>query len=417
MDETAELAAINTAQGTPPPASAGVRRLALCFDGTWNDLDSQTNVARLFRAIGTTATGCADQLSFYDSGVGTRPLERVRGGMFGVGLDRNVLEGYCWLCNNYRAGEARADADDPGGEAFDRGDRIFLFGFSRGAFTARSLAGLINRLGVLDRTRVGLADGELFTPRTAAVREAWDLYRKALPDTGTAPRDMAECVAFRARAAVTVKIAMVGVWDTVGALGVPKFRAPIPLPTGGSYRFHDTALGRVIETAYQAIGIDEQRCDYMITLWTRPSGRLWAREVEQRWFPGAHANVGGGYDGDLLCDPPLLWMAQKAAAQGLAFNGGAECLARAPADFALDGSEYLTPVRDSYAEFMHGLYRFVSPVVDGGRALRRMMVESDGLNQVVDPTAWLKWDADASYRPANLARSGRSDSLDSGGGR
>jgi hypothetical protein len=200
------------------------------------------------------------------------------------------------------------------------------------------------------------------------------------------------------------------VWDTVGALGIPRFRAPIPLPVGTDCRFHDTRLGRVIETAYHAVAIDEQRRDCDAILWTAPSGRLWAREVEQRWFPGAHANVGGGYAGDLLCDPPLLWMAQKAAAQGLIFNDNAGCVAGAPAAFALDGSEYLSPVRDSYAEFLGGLYRIASPVIDGGRHIRTMMVAAEGVNQTVDPTAWMKWDADSGYRPVNLARCGRAAS-------
>jgi len=145
-------------------------------------------------------------------------------------------------------------------------------------------------------------------------------------------------------------------------------------------------------------------------------------EVEQRWFPGAHSNVGGGYDDDLLPDPPLAWIASKAVQRGLHFvndRGAVDAgsgvrppsLAKVPAAFELDGREYLSSVRDSYAEFMGGGYRLLRsvPLVGGGRTYRRMLVEQDGVRQSIDETAHKKIAADPGYRPPNLAQAGRLD--------
>ena len=143
--------------------------------------------------------------------------------------------------------------------------------------------------------------------------------------------------------------------------------------------------------------------------------------MEQRWFPGAHADVGGGYEDDLLPDPPLAWLANKAAERSLQFvNDSGEVdpatkapltsVAKPPAAFNLDGREYLSPVHDSYAEFMGGVYRFLRSFPGaGGRVFRRMLVDQDGIGQTIDPTALQKLDADSAYRPPNLAQAGRVD--------
>src|SRR5678816_4400855 len=124
---------------------ANPTRLAVCFDGTWNSYDQQTNVSRLYAAIADAQSGCGEQLKFYDEGVGTTSGERLRGGLFGRGLDQNILQGYCWLIDNYLPG-ALLPADDQG-QQFSDGSKLYILGFSRGAFTARSLCGLINRCG------------------------------------------------------------------------------------------------------------------------------------------------------------------------------------------------------------------------------------------------------------------------------
>jgi len=377
-----------------------VARLVLCFDGTWNTPEDQTNVARIYAAIADQHSGCESQLKFYDEGVGTATGSRLRGGALGLGLDRNILEGYCWLANQWLDSGATTSE---GGETFRVGPDIFLFGFSRGAYTARSLAGLVNRCGLPRRN-----GREAFHPDSKVVRQAWDLYR-----TDYGKEDgRAECRAFREQNCHDVKIRFIGAWDTVGALGVPMFSMR-GVFSRLRYGFHDTTLGRVIEHAYHAIAIDEHRKDYQVTLWDPPQHGF-TRAIEQRWFPGAHGNVGGGYEDDLLPDPPLRWIALHAIDHGLEFVDEMKtrlrqqptCKQALPHDFELRGDEYLSPVRDSYAHFLWGMYsklRFFR----GGRHYRPML--TGAAHETVDESAQMKWNADARYRPRNFAHAGRAE--------
>jgi uncharacterized protein (DUF2235 family) len=400
------------------PATGSIKRLILCFDGTWNSPEDQTNVSRLYAAIADVYGGCQGQLKFYDTGVGTMTGSRLTGGALGWGLDENILQGYCWLINEFLsfAGVPRA-APEADGEVFDVGPDIFIVGFSRGAYTARSLAGLINRCGVPrkelfagERNRITSKVDDRANTKSRLVQQAWDLYRLRFPK-GTDGRMQAPCVAYRQQHCWNVKVKMLGVWDTVGALGVPAL-SNRPLARA-KYGFYDTSLGRVIEHAYHAVAIDEQREDYQVTLWeaAHPVG---TREVEQRWFPGAHANVGGGYQDDLLPDPPLKWIAEKGLALGLEFTdefqmrlGRAQCKNALPEDFKLRGDEYLSPVRDSYKEFLRGIYRVLRTIALRGRYYRPMLV--GGVGETIDETAHMKWAADPHYRPKNFAFAGRRD--------
>ncbi len=399
-----------------PPAQ--VKRFILCFDGTWNTPEDQTNVSRMYAEIADQHAGCDDQLKFYDAGVGTSEGSKLTGGALGWGIDYSILQGYCWLINEYIGySDATPPAAEADGQCFAAGPDIFIFGFSRGAFAARSLAGLINRCGVLKRK---LFEGPVnpitkkkvdrATPDSPLVRDAWKLYQRHFDD-GVDSRLQEPCVKLREASAIPVKIKFLGVWDTVGALGVPMFSKTWLART--KYGFHDMSLGRVIENAYHAVAIDEQREDYQVALWdaTHPCG---TQVVEQRWFPGAHANVGGGYQDDLLPDPPLRWMAEKALRHGLEFTdqsqlqlGKLTCKAALPSEFSLRGDEYLSPVRDSYAEFLHGVYRGLRTVATKGRYYRPMLTQ--GINETIDETAHLKWSAQPTYRPPNFANAGRSD--------
>jgi len=407
------------------------RRLVLCFDGTWNTDRSNTNVTRLYRKIADNQSGCGEQCRFYDEGVGTQWGERFRGGVLGMGLDRNIRDGYAWLATQFPSkADPKLDA-----QGFVDGPLLYLLGFSRGAFTARSLGGLINYVGIprLDTMRAEKADAPLRDH--PAVRKAWDLYaqrpsadeRKQMQENkaDAALRKRineydAQIDRFRKENAIyPVRIHFLGVWDTVGALGIPRVLdySWIPRPSD-TYRFHDTSLCRNVRFAYHAVAIDEQRAPYCVTLWT---GRQETNEeVEQRWFPGAHADVGGGYEDDLLPDPPLAWIAAKAAECGLHFVNDRQepdetgkvpaSVPHSPAAFDLDGKEYLSPVHDSYAEFARGLYRVLRSLPGaGGRVYRRMLVDADGINQTLDATALKKLDADPGYRPPNLAQAGRVD--------
>lgn len=417
------------------PLKPGQNRLILCFDGTWNTPEDHTNVFRLYAAIPDQSTGCSQQLKFYDEGVGTTFDTRITGGALGLGLGENVLKGYCWLIQHYRpsAGadgqplviEEQADPGEPAAQLFHDGDHIFSFGFSRGAFTARSLAGLVNRCGVLKRAL--FAAGEEITPKHPQVQAAWKLYRQDLgkeaADHGCPTRNLAVCEDFRRDHSWTPKVHFVGVWDTVGALGVPDFNGTNLPFSPMRFGFHDASLSRVIENGYHACAIDENRPDFAVTLWDAVCHP--GQQVEQRWFPGAHANVGGGYEDDTLPDPPMKWLCERAIGCGLEFrkdflaSGEGSCAAALPREFELVGNEYLGPVRDSYKEFAGGVY---APLRDfrallgsghfNGRLYRPMLVY--GCNETIDGSATQKVARDPSYRPPNLTHAGRDDLNDAG---
>jgi hypothetical protein len=182
------------------------------------------------------------------------------------------------------------------------GDEIYLFGFSRGAFTARSIVGLISAVGLLKRWSLKY------------VGKAWKYFREH-----DRPHSPAHFVAEYPGAEVheDVRIAFLGVWDTVGALGIPghlfeKVNARL-------YGFYDTSLCPIVKRAYHALAIDEHRDSFVPTLWTGAIPET-CEEVEQVWFAGAHADVGGGYDTRKLADIPLRWMADKARAAGLVLD-------------------------------------------------------------------------------------------------
>jgi uncharacterized protein (DUF2235 family) len=389
----------------PAAASRATMRLALCFDGTWNDPEDHTNVSRIFSAIADVHSGCHRQLKFYDAGVGTEVGNRIRGGASGRGLDTNVLQGYSWLVQQYEQGADGEVLTEADGQKFRKGDEIYLFGFSRGAFTARSLGGLINRCGIVKRSRIAEHRSKTaLGPGHPLIRHAWDLYRKA-----GQRRDSPEARTFRQQNAWDVKIRFIGVWDTVGALGIP-FIKKIFAPLQARHQFHDTKLGRVVEHAYQAIAIDEHRKDFDVALWTGTDHQQWNAKVEQRWFPGAHSNVGGGYEDDLLPDPSLYWMSCKARDCGLEFSRklmpakptDVTCSTEVPKDFELQGNEYLGNVRDSYEEMAFGVYRVLT-----SRHYRQMLVK--GCNECIDESAHLKWANDPRYRPRNFSSAGRTD--------
>lgn len=377
------------------------RRLILCFDGTWNTPESDTNVWRLYSGIPDVHAGYDCQVKFYDKGVGTEKGTRILGGALGLGLDANVLDGYCWLARQYAPGEGRM-TEYAGESDLADGDEIYLFGFSRGAFTARSLCGLIGRCGILRRDMFASADGTIdlrnIQKDHPIVQQAWQHYRISPAQLDRDSAAKARVEAFRRDHSHRVKVRFIGVWDTVGALGIP---TSLPLSLARArYQFHDTELGKLVENAYHAMAIDEHRKSFNATLWTRWQAH---QSVEQRWFPGAHCNVGGGYQDDLLPGPPLKWIADQAAATGLVFSrdpAGDATPGRIPRDFELLGNEYLSPVRNSYKDFMGGLYAAIT------RPFYRRML-ADGVKEVVDPTAHRKWALDPAYRPENLAMAGQ----------
>lgn len=265
-----------------------MKRIVVCCDGTWNNDDQQTNdtnVSLLARAVhGSQQTGGVLQIVLYVRGVGTTGLaiETLIAGAVGLGVDDNIRSAYQFIAQNYVPG-----------------DEIYLFGFSRGAFTARSLAGLITACGILKRSSLG------------SLPDAWRYYRSDKPHT---PEAFAR--QYQTDCHTDVSITFLGVWDTVGSLGIPGH-----LMADRNHRefaFHDTTPSPILKKGAHALAIDEHRHTFVPTFWTEPKPP--GADIEQVWFAGAHADVGGGYITRTLADIPLVWMARKAEASGLALD-------------------------------------------------------------------------------------------------
>ncbi len=246
-----------------------------------------TNVAKISLALADQDDEGNPQLLHYEAGVGTRRSERLLGGVFGVGLSRNVQECYRFLVENY-----------------EPGDKLYFFGFSRGAFTARSTVGLVRNSGILRPKHRHL------------VKEAYALYRR--PDKDSQPSGIAAELFRRSHSYSEIYVDFIGVWDTVGALGIPidGFRPPF---LSRLWSFHDTKLSRYVLNAYHALAIDERRRPFKPTLWVQQDDSQ-GQTLEQVWFAGVHSDIGGGYTDVGLSEIALLWMAEKARSCGLALK-------------------------------------------------------------------------------------------------
>lgn len=249
-----------------------MKNLIVCTDGTWNTLTqkhdgvfSPTNVAIMSRIILSNNK----QLVYYDEGVGTGDwCDRVMGGVTGDGLNENIKQAYRFIVDNYQTG-----------------DNIILFGFSRGAYTARSLAGLIVKAGILRKKYISSVD------------KVFKSYRKQ--------QDLTEYSENYCHPN-SQEIFFIGVWDTVSALGIPVFN----FMTKRRYKFHDTKLSRKIKNAYHAVAIDEKRITFPVILWNNKT-LIGRKTVEQVCFAGVHCNIGGGYAKKGLSDTTLDWMIGK----------------------------------------------------------------------------------------------------------
>lgn len=267
-----------------------MKRLVIFADGTWSSPEKggATNVLQMARGLKSNVidknTGEeVEQIAFYDWGVGT-DRKKMTGGITGEGIDKNIMDCYRFLVHNY-----------------NKGDQLFFFGFSRGAYTVRSLGGFVRNCGLLKKEKAHL------------IPDAFKLYRKR---TKTSNPNAAMSVNFRKKNAVAdiTPIEFIGVWDTVGALG-------IPVPFWGTLGerellFHDTEPSKIINHARHALAIDECREDFLPTLWSEKPGL----DLQQVWFSGVHSDVGGGYEELGLSYCAAKWIIQEASNFGLAFE-------------------------------------------------------------------------------------------------
>lgn len=326
-----------------------MKRIAVCADGTWNRPDQEdrgkrkpTNVVKTARGILPTDANGTAQIVYYHDGVGTNwGADKIAGGGMGIGLSSNIVDAYQFIVLNY-----------------EPGDELFLFGFSRGAYTVRSLAGLLHKLGVLPKNHA------FYTP------EAYKLYRD---------QASAESVAeFRsAHDSKEISIKFIGVWDTVGALGIP---VGIFKRFNKRYQFHEVNLTKNVEAAYHALAIDEKRRPFAPSLWELPENS--SQILEQVWFSGVHSNIGGGYNKDGLANISLHWIVDKAKQHGMQFDQ--KFLAH-----------YKPWHRHELRDSMSLMYRVLVP------KLRQLGSTSRG-NESVHPLAVKRLDEMDDYNPKNL---------------
>jgi uncharacterized protein (DUF2235 family) len=360
------------------------RRLVLCLDGTWNKRDSGTNVYHLSNLVlegkikpKPPATQTWIQMIYYEEGVGTAVLDHATGGAFGIGLSQNVREAYDWLVERYRDG-----------------DEVYIFGFSRGAFTARSLVGMIARCGLLYR-------GAPFSPE-----QLWARYKKVgvrrharatnVRDVkqrwwfGWKQEQLRELKDFNPATAKTeteellcrwsrrIPIKCLAVFETVGSMGVEALA--IPWLREKRAAFHNTHLTSLIENGFHALAIDEYRANFRHIPWRRPT-KYDLKEnqpeggwgvIKQRWFIGAHSNVGGGYYNDTLAQLPLRWFINECEGLGLRFKPRRhapdirkttnleDCMPLLAGKIRKNAATRRgSHVCDSFSEFAHGFWRYL----------------------------------------------------------
>ena len=368
------------------------RRIAIYLDGTWNTPESRTNVYTLFEeTLGLDARNLSrletndidiDQIRYYDQGVGTMLGNLMWGGLMGRGLDRNLAEAYAFLCTHYR-----------------EGDHIFIFGFSRGAYTARSLVGMIDRIGLVEGYHAEISQmihdavawyRQLASPRPDGTNGS-NPAQQALEELEL-PSERKDALRSHIRAAPRIRF--LGVWDTVGSLGLPAWWRISPAQRE-RYAFHDTRMSRIVDYAYHALAIDEHRADFKPVLWSvsHPENL----EVEQRWFVGAHGNVGGGYIDNYLHHLPRLWLQQMAHHCGLGFYRILE-----PRTAIVE-----EPVCDSFANFMLGIYRLIGKL--GWH--ERPILTDNTVNEVIDESVIRYLRRHTDYRPPNLPEGTVSEAL------
>ncbi len=277
-----------------------MKRLIVCSDGTWQKINTPypTNVVKITQSIVPDPAN----LVFYGEGIGTGNfIDRVMGGLFGWGIDKNIQDAYRFLCLNYAPG-----------------DEIYLFGFSRGAYTVRSLVGLIRAVGILPRQGI------------RKIPQVYKFYQDAKGEyvgkdevtrENTQLRGLSEVKKFRQgiqqeygddySAEENVPITLLSCWDTVGALGIPPlFAFSIAPLVNRRYQFHNTKLSSTVEHALHAVAIDENRKTFSPTLMKETAEN--PNQLTQVWFPGTHGCIGGGSkENSPLSNAALLWTIEQ----------------------------------------------------------------------------------------------------------
>lgn len=368
-----------------------MKRIVILCDGTWNAAEAPhpTNVVRVAQSLLPEDPQGRAQVPIYVEGVGTgrravtpfgKVVDRALGGGLGLGLMENLAEAYRHLVFLY-----------------EPGDTIMAFGFSRGAYTARSLMGFIRYTGLLarrdlDRLPEAIARYTTRTTLRGDERQMLNAEWRAMfaPDFVVDPKDREAFPELIGRP--EVEIEYVGVWDTVGALGIPRSIASPSSWFNKRFDFHDTDLGLMVGAARHAVALDEKRKEFTPTLWTNLDALEQQRpgQYRQQWFPGDHGGVGGGGALRGLSSGALLWLLEGAQDAGLAADPGVMSGISAEAD-------PLTPLLRAHEVPKGGFF---------AAAMRRLGVYRDGPTQLVDvhASARARWAGHPAYRPGSLDR-------------
>ncbi len=309
------------------------KNIIICCDGTDNKFGvNNTNVVKLFQRLNCRIP---EQKGFYDPGVGAYSpegrIEENMGKAFGYGLQKNIEDAYLYLMNTYH-----------------QGDKIYMFGFSRGAFTARALAGMLRKCGLLEKGSINLI------PFASKV---YNTRNNSTVAAGFKRTYCRKCAPF-----------FIGVWDTVASLGYFMGK-----------KFFDATLNEKIKFGYQAVSIDEKRKKFPISLWNKNNSQS-GQVIEQVWFPGVHSDVGGSYQERGLSDGALKWMIEKAQSAGVLFkNTWAQGINPDPTD------------KKAIHESRKNLWKIWKPLL-------RNIPE----NSLIHQSVFDRIDADIGYHPENL---------------
>jgi len=356
-----------------------MKRLVVCCDGTWSTLANNvlTNVALTARSVAARDADGNAQIVYYDDGVGVEVGRMdMFSAAFGRGLDYKVQEAYEFLTLNY-----------------EPGDQLYFFGYSRGAYTVRSLAGLVRKCGVLKREHADKTAAALQLYRTRDVHadspeaiEFRNQYAAAWPKL-----DATGMQALMGGTTYDLRVCYVGVWDTVGALGIPR-KMPLAGSVNKKYEFHDLDLSRGVLNARQAVAIDERRDPFAPALWTNLDAfnvPNQPKRVEQLWFPGNHGCVGGaGADAGKLSGAALDWIAQGAERVGLVFDRSPNSVLSR----AIEGVDiYGGLLAEKGFDFSNAIL---------GMSWRRGLDNFDDVHE----NAILRWKRSRDYRPRPLSR-------------
>lgn len=385
------------------------KRMILCFDGEWDrppdpgvwgfssqhtadrvrpqllfDVPPATNVFQLYQSILPRGGDGRIQQKWYESGTAIPWFQRFREGSLGYGLDQTILQSYAYLAATY-----------------DPGDELYMYGFSRGAYTARSLVGLLSFAGlpssavlsedhvkaVREASLVSLSNSTavhlhecltrmILDPDNHVLDESYRLYRTLQSDPQAARFSLS-----RRKGTPEIIITLLGLWDTVGPLGIPT--NALRWLNEHRYNFRDTELSPIVHQACHALAIDEHRADHNATLWTSP--RKAGQIIEQRWFAGAHGDLGGTYPDRELADISLAWMQRHSIAKGLAIEPGG----------IPEQPNMLGPIHDSFREYFGGFRKWLHP------RFYRPVIQTSTDTEVLDESVHTRLLHSPTYKPKN----------------